>query len=230
MLLVLALLPGFRTLGQADQQFWMDYNYSLPLKGKFSLGGDVGLRGFISNYDWNQIIIRPGARYTINTLINVNASIASFYTFNRDDFNVNEFRITGDLSISWPDFEFIAFFHRFRMEKRYFFFENLPNENNWRARYLIGVESLDIRGRREGRAFYFQGHFEPLNTIGDESVYDFFVNQTRLHVVFGHKISRRFLYEVQYIWQHSRVHETSRLQTTQNIIRIRFYHRMGKMD
>ena len=32
-----------------DNQFWINYAVSIPINNKWSYGGDMGLRGFVSN-------------------------------------------------------------------------------------------------------------------------------------------------------------------------------------
>ena len=188
-----------------DQQLWMDYNYSSKLSDKLSLAGDIGLRGFYSNVDWNQVYIRPGVRYQFNKIFSLAGSLAGFFTFNNDTYNLYEFRITADANAKWPDLGF-----------------------NFRLRFLISFNTKQINVFSEKRSIYFQAQFEPFYTPGQNSEYEVFINQTRIHAIFGHHISPAFGYDIQYIWQRSRLSAEYDLQTTQNIIRIRFYHRIGK--
>ena len=211
-----------------DRQLWLNYALTVQVTPKFSYGGDAGLRGFISNVDWNQILIRPGVSYKFTEDVGIGASLATFNTFNRDDENVNEFRITTDLNIEGPDLLYVILFYRLRIENRSFFYKTLPNENNFRARLLIGIETWDFKGFNEKRSFYFQGMWEGFKTIGQESAYEIFINQVRIHAAFGHKISKTFRYEIHYIWQRSREFSDDGLEKTQGILRLRTFHRIGK--
>ena len=212
-----------------DFQFWTDYNYTAPITQKFALAGDIGLRGFISNYDWNQIYVRPGVRHNFNRYFGLAGSLAGFFTFNVEDYNLYEFRITVDGNVRWPNLKVVNFSHRFRVENRTFFYQNENiTENNWRLRYLISINSKRFKVFSDKRSIYFQVQFEPFQTVGDDSEYELFISQTRLHFIFGHRISGKFGYDLQYIFQSSRTSATIDLQTTQNLFRVRFYHKIEK--
>ena len=184
--------------------------------------------GFISNYEWNQVLVRPAITYRFNHLFAVAGAVAWFRTANRDSFNVNEFRVHQDFNLKWPDFGFMELFYRVRIEERFFFYkEDLDNSFNVRLRALIGIETQDFTWFGKKRPIYFQGIYEGFKTLGNESAYEVFVNQVRVHFAFGHRISKGFRYELHYIAQKSRLFSDTGLETTQNIYRIRFYHRLG---
>lgn len=212
-----------------DQQLWMDYNYSAPLTKKFGWAGDIGVRGFISNVDWNQIYVRPGVRANFNKYFGIAGSLAGFFTFNRKDYNLYEFRITTDANVRWPDLKVLNFSYRFRLENRTFFYQSTQYiDNAWRGRILISINSKRFHVFSQKRLIYFQAQVEPFFTLGGFSEYEIFANQMRIHAIFGHKISNKFGYDLQYIWQNSRLSAENDLQTTQNLFRIRFYHRIAK--
>lgn len=211
-----------------DNQLWINYTLTVPASTNFSYGGDVGVRGLVSNQDWNQILIRPTATYRFNQTIRVAGAVALFSTFNRDVKNLYEFRIHQDLNIRWPDLSVLSIFYRLRIEERFFFYENLPNDFNVRVRYLIGIESQDFTFLGSKRPIYFQAIWEGFKTLGDESAYQIFINSVRIHFAFGHRISNKFRYELHYINQRSRQFSDSGLQTTQNIFRIRLFQRIVK--
>ena len=201
---------------------------TIPASTNFSYGGDIGLRGLISNQDWNQVLIRPTATYRFNQTIGVAGAVALFSTFNRDVENLYEFRIHQDVNISWPDLTVLSLFYRLRIEQRFFFYEDLPNDFNLRIRYLIGIESQDFTFLGSKRPIYFQAIWEGFKTVGDESAYQIFINSVRVHFAFGHRVSNKFRYELHYITQRSRQFSDSGLETTQNIYRIRLFHRISK--
>jgi hypothetical protein len=210
-----------------DFQSWTDYNYNAPLSKKFSLVGDIGIRGLISSYDFNQVFVRPGVRWKFHKLFSLAGSLAVFNTFNKYEYNLTEFRITADLNAKWPDLNFLNISYRLRIENRTFFFKNFDNENNFRGRLLVSFNTKRFRIFSEKRAIYFQAQFEPFYTFGFNSLSELFINQTRIHAIFGHHISDRFGYDIQYIWQQSRLSAEYNLQTTQNIFRLRIYHKLG---
>ena len=207
-----------------DNQFWINYAVSIPINNKWSYGGDVGLRGFISNYNWNQILIRPNVTYKINKIFSVSPAIAWFSTINKDIGNVNEFRIHQDVTARWPDLGFIEFFYRVRVEERFFFFEDpqIVNRFNVRLRGLIGVETDDIYLFNAKRPIYFQSIYEGFITV-ERSAEEVFVNQTRFHLAFGHRLSSKFRYELHYIRQGSRLYVDDGINIAQNIFRIRLF-------
>ncbi len=211
-----------------DNQLWINYMLTIPANQNFSYGGDIGLRGLISNQEWNQVLIRPTATYRFNQTIGVAGAVALFSTFNRDVENLYEFRIHLDVNISWPDLTVLSLFYRLRIEQRFFFYKNLPNDFNLRIRYLIGIESQDFTFIGSKRPIYFQAIWEGFKTVGDESAYQIFINSVRVHFAFGHRVSNKFRYELHYITQRSRQFSDSGLETTQNIYRIRFFHRIEK--
>lgn len=225
LLLFLAISPDARAQEEdVDYQLWLNYALTVQASQKLSYGGDVGLRGFVSNKDWNQILIRPTVTYRFNYTFSAAGAIAWFGTFNDEVENVNEFRIHQDFNVKWPDFGFIEFFYRLRIEERWFFYESLPNDFNVRLRYLIGVESADINLFGPKKPIYFQLIYEGFKTVNDESAYDVFINQARFHMAVGQRISNRFRYELHYIRQASREFSDDGLNLSQNIFRIRTFY------
>ena len=227
LILLLVLISSVNLKGQekeTDFQLWLNYALTVPINDKLSYGGDTGFRGFISNRDWNQILIRPAITYRFNSIFSTGGAVAWFNTFNKETDNRNEFRIHQDFNTKWPDFGFIEFFYRLRIEQRWFFSNAFSNDFRVRLRYLIGAESADINLFGSQKPIYFQVIYEGFKTVGDESANDIFINQTRFHFALGHRISKRFRYELHYIRQRSRVSSDQDLQLAQNIFRIRTFY------
>lgn len=225
LLLILILNPVVKAQeDDVDFQLWLNYALTIQANQKLSYGGDAGFRGLISNKDWNQILIRPTVTYRFNYTFSVAGAVAWFSTFNDEADNVNEFRIHQDFNAKWPDFGFIEFFYRIRIEERWFFYNNLPNDFNVRLRYLVGVESADINLFGPKAPIYFQVIYEGFKTVNNESAYDVFINQSRFHVALGQRISKRFRYELHYIRQASREFSDDGLNLSQNLFRIRTFH------
>ena len=210
---------------EVDNQLWLDYNLTVPITNNLSWGGDAGLRGLVSNSNWNQLIIRPALRYRFNQTFAVAGAAATFMTFNQDTSNVFEYRLHQELNIRWPDFGFLALFYRLRLEQRYFDLESQSSEFKVRVRYLAGIETRDFTLLGKKRPFYFQGIWEGFKTIGDDAE-ELFINQVRIHAVFGHRITPLIRYELHYKWQRSRQFVENGLETTQNVFRIRVFHRL----
>ena len=227
-LIFLALLLPLKTVGQrTDHQLWMNYAVNIPLNSKFRVGGDAGLRGLISNQEWNQVLLRPTATYAINETFSFAAALAWFTTLYRDDINSHEFRLHQDVNISWPDLNIVHFFSRIRLEQRWFFYENLDDSFDLRLRYLAGAESRDFTLFKWKRPFYIQVIYEGFQTLDNNSV-EVFINRTRFHAAFGNRISKRFRFEFHFISQSSRQFIEDSFSTGQYIYRIRLFHRIER--
>ena len=229
--IIIALLvsaPGLSPGQDVDHQLWVNYALTVPINTKWSYGGDTGIRGLVSNYDWNQFLIRPTLYYRINNTFRVSPAISWFHTNNKYSENVNELRIQQDLNINWPDLGFMAIFYRIRIEQRFFFFESedLPNDFSMRVRGLVGIESADIRPFNMKRPIYFQVMYEGFATLKQEAR-ETFVDQARLDLAVGHRISDRFRYELHFIRQASQLFWMDGMNVGQNIYRIRFFHRLA---
>ncbi len=215
---------------EVDFQLWSNYALTVPIKStpRFTYGGDVGIRGLFSNQDWNQILVRPNVRWRFNQIWSVSVAVANFTTFNESEANVYEFRTHEEVNVKWPDFGFVELFYRIRLEQRWFYYrdENIPDDFNGRFRYLIGLETQDFRLKDGGRPFYFQVMWEGFKVLNSETALEVFLNNARTHAAFGHRISDGFRYELHYIRQQSRLLVEGGLQTSQNIFRIRFFHRL----
>ena len=174
-------------------------------------------------------MIRPNVSYRINNIFGVSPAVAWFSTFNKNIGNVNEFRIHQDVTANWPDLGFVKFFYRVRVEQRFFFFEDeeIDNRFNIRLRGLIGLETADIKIGNAKRPIYFQSIFEGFTTL-EQNAEELFVNQTRFHLAFGHRLSGSVRYELHYIRQGSRVSAEDGIKLAQNIFRVRFFHRINK--
>ena len=226
-ILVLAF-PGISGIGQeavtVDRQIWMNYALTVPVSEKFSYGGDVGYRWDISGLDWNQLLIRPTANYRFNSTFRVAGALALFQTFNRSSNNLSEFRIHQDFNVNWPDFKVVRFFSRFRAEQRFFYYQNLPNSFNVRLRFLGGAQSKDLTFLGPRRPIYFKFLFEGFVTLNRKKDTELFINNTRTHFAFGHKLSRAWRYEVHYIRQGSRILSSDGFKISQDVFRLRVFH------
>lgn len=212
---------------QVDQQFWMNYSVSVPTSTKWSYGGDVGVRGLVSNYDWSQILIRPAATYRINSTFSAQGAIALFKTLNRKDNNLTEFRIHQDFNVKWPRWDAVSPFFRLRFEQRFMFYDDLPTNLVPRLRLLAGATTEDIDFINERRPIYFQWIIESFINF-DGSTVEQFINQARLHFAFGHKVAANVRYEIHYIWQRSRLFVSNGDGASQNVLRIRVFHRLNR--
>ena len=230
LLLISNFEKGRKCLAQdVDHQLWMNYALTVPINEEWTYGGDVGIRGLFSNYDWNQILIRPNVNYRINYVFSVSPAIGWFGTFNRSVGNLSELRFHQDFNVKWPDLGFAEFFYRLRVEQRWFFYQDpeIKNAFNWRFRALIGIETADIKLFGPTRPIYFQVLLEGFSSM-EENAPEIFVDQARLHFAIGHRISQNLRYELYYIRQGSRLFARDGIDVSQNLYRLRLFHRLAK--
>lgn len=225
-ILLFVLLLQEQIFGQeTSNQLWADYALNVNTNSKISFGGDVGLRGDLSNYEWSQFLLRPTLNYTFNKTFSGAFAIALFHTNNKFVPNVTEFRIHQEININWFERKWISIFGRLRIEERFFWYqeESLPNEFRVRGRLLMGIQSPDITWFGTRRPIYFQSTYEGFLTFGSDDT-DLFINQGRFRLAFGHRIAPNWHYEIHYIRQSSRLTQETGLKLAQNLFRLRVFH------
>lgn len=209
---------------QVDFQTWTDVTLSHFINKNLSIGGDAGLRGIVSSKGWNLLYIRPTVNYTFPQIVRVSGGIGSFNTFHKSITNSYEVRFFQDANISWPDIGWINFSQRFRFEERFFFYEkNLANDFNVRGRYLIGASTTNFKLIGTKKAYYLEGMWEAFVPFG-ERVVELFANSQRWYAALGYRSSDRFRLELLYIWEQSKEYAVEKFETSENILRIRFYY------
>lgn len=227
LIVLLLILPLQEQLfsQETDNQIWTNYSLKVKTDTKFTYGGDVGFRGDLSNYNWNQILVRPTVNYKFNKTFSGAFAFAVFHTTNKFLSNVTEFRIHQDFNVEWPQTKWFSVFGRVRIEERFFTYqgENFSNEFRVRGRLLLGVQSQDLHWFGPKRPIYFQTIYEGFLTLGSDST-ELFINQGRFHLALGHRIAKNWRYEIHYIRQSSRLTEQTGLQVSQNIFRLRVFH------
>ena len=214
---------GQNSSDRVDFQTWTDITLTYFKSQKYSLGGDAGLRGIISAKDWNQIYIRPSINYILSPYFKVTGGIGSFNTFNKEYSNTYELRFFQDVHVSWPDIGWVDFYHRFRFEERFFFYQTLANDFSIRGRYLIRARTIDFKLIGKTKSFYLKAMWE-LFVPFDKSAAELYVNNQRFYAAIGQRISDRFRYELFYIWQKSREFVDDGFESTENILRLRFFY------
>ena len=214
---------------EVDFQTWTDVTLTYFFSQKLSLGGDAGLRGIVSSKDWNQFYIRPTINYTVSPRVKISGGIGSFNTFNKTLSNTYEIRFFQDAHISWPDIGWVDFYHRFRFEERFFFYEKLENNGNVRGRYLFRARTIDFKLLSKKKSNYLKGMWEVFVPIG-ESAAELFVNNQRFYAAIGHRSSDRLRFELFYIWQKSREFSDDGFRTSENIFRLRFFYTLKLPD
>lgn len=155
--------------------------------------------------------------------------MAIFTTFSDVLKNTTEFRIFQEVSIAWPSFEYIKFYHRLRFEQRFFTYQDdssigpdLPNKFESRARYQLSAESSDIHFGNNNRPIFFLVAWEFFYALNEEAV-ELFINNQRILGGIGHRLSPGFRYEIQYIFQKSRRFSDEGLKTSEHLPRLRLF-------
>lgn len=214
---------------EIDFQTWSDFTLGYNIKNKANIGADLGIRGLISRNEWNQFYIRPAFKYYFNNVFQVSGGVAYFATLSGKYRNTYEFRLFQEATIMWPSFEIINFQHRLRFEERFFNYQqnstyttDIPNDFESRVRYQFSLESADIHFGDENRPIYFMAGWEFFYALNENAI-EQIINGQRVSVGFGHRLSPRYRYQFQYIFQRSREFIEEGLQTTEHILRLRFY-------
>jgi hypothetical protein len=209
-------------------QLWTDYNIKIPVSDKFGYGGDVGFRRFVTNYDWNQIYIRPRVTYRLTPDLQLAGGVAYFRTNFQNENRINEFRMFQDFVLVGPNLNYIIFSWRLRFEERFFNFKNLPNDWYIRARYMAIIGSKDIKIAREN--FYLQAMFEGFKPIIKQASNEIFIDQIRIMGIVGHRVNPYWRYELHYMLQNTRQFSENGFVANNHIIRIRVFHTLIKKD
>jgi hypothetical protein len=212
-----------------DFQTWTDFTFTYVIKNRTNIGADLGVRGVVSQNDWNQFYFRPTYQYYFNKTIQAAGGVAVFATFSEVIDNTNEFRIFQDVSLAWPTFASIHFYHRLRFEQRFFSYQEdssfgleIPNDFEARTRYQLSLESLDIHLGKNNKPIFFTVGWELFYALNDAAV-EQFINNQRLLGGLGQRLSPNFRYEVQYIFQKSRKYSDEGLKTSEHLLRLRFF-------
>jgi hypothetical protein len=214
---------------RVDFQTWTDITLTYFKSQKFSFGGDAGLRGIVSSKDWNLFYIRPAIHYSFTPTFKLSGGVGSFNTFNKTLSNISEIRIFQDAHISWPDIGWVDFYHRLRLEERFFFYQSLENEVSLRGRYLIRARTMNFKFIGQKKMYYIKAMWEAFLPIG-ESATELFIHNQRWYAALGFQPSNRMRYEIFYIWQKSREFKDDGFSTSENILRIRFFYTLKLPD
>jgi len=214
---------------EVDFQTWTDFTFTYIIKNRNNIGADMGVRGVVSKNDWNQFYLRPTYQYYFNKTIQVAGGVAVFATFSDVIDNTNEFRIFQEVNLAWPTFAYIHFYHRLRFEQRFFSYQEdssfgleLPNDFEARSRYQFSLESFDIHLGKNNKPIFFTAGWELFYALNEAAV-EQFINNQRLLLGLGQRLSPNFRYEVQYIFQNSRRYSDEGLKTSEHLLRLRFF-------
>ena len=212
-----------------DFQTWSDFTYTYNLKNKASIGADIGMRGLVSKNEWNQFYLRPTYKYFFNRAIHAAGGVAIFTTVSDILENTTEFRIFQEVKFGWPSLAFAEFSHRIRFEQRFFTYQEdpqlsieIPNDYKSRTRYKLNIESIDIHLGDKNKPIYFVASWEWFYDFNNAAI-EQFVNNQRFLGGLGQRLTPRFKYEIQYIFQNSNRFSDEGVKTTEHILRVRLF-------
>ena len=207
---------------ELDIQQWADFNLSVPVAEDLFVGGDLGVRGSFQSQDWIQYIIRPQIGYRVTNWFTPAGGFATFITDNVAQGDVFEFRLYQDANFRVPGIKFLGLTGRFRLEERFFFYED--GNSSWyaRARFQVGVQSpsLDI-GNQE---FYAQVAYEPFATVINPTSSELFIDRARLNFILGHRFHPDWQYQALFFFQAARVLSDDGLEQQNRIFRLRLFY------
>lgn len=222
-----ALLTSSTIIRAQNDNFmlWSDYNLVI-VKNSFLFGGDVGVRGLLTDPGFNQFVFRPTMWYKANPTFTFGAGAGLFSSILSNGFNYHEFRLQQEVTAKWPNFSWGSMITRLRIDERYFFYNNEVggNEFNGRIRPMIGIKTKAFDIFNCEKPIYFQTHWEGFQNFDEAAITEILVNNTRLYLSFGQQISKGFKYEIHYIWQQSGLFNDFGINTQQHIIRLRIFH------
>lgn len=214
---------------EVDFQSWIDFTTVHNYNSRWAYTGDYGLRGVVSGEQWSTFLVRPTFKYKITPILDVRAGVALFYTRDKLLDNVLELRFHQEVNVKWPEVVGMVFKHRVRLEERFFFYEDIDNEFSARARYRLYFETPDLKIFKNCGPFFGMTSIELFLPFG-ESATERFINSNRIEIGLGHRTSRKFRWELHYIWQNSKSYEDDAFKTTENIFRARFFLISFKSD
>jgi hypothetical protein len=214
---------------EVDFQTWIDLTTVHNFNSKWVYTGDYGFRGVVSGEDWSTFIVRPTFRYRITPILDVRAGVALFYTLDKVIDNNLELRFHQEVDVKWPEIVGMVFKHRVRFEERFFFYEELENEFSARVRYRLYFETPDFKIFKNCGPFFGMTSIEFFLDLG-EAATERFVSRNRIELGLGHRTSKKFRWELHYIWQNSKTYANDNFKTSENIFRLRFFLITFKKD
>lgn len=207
----------------AEVQSWFDLTYFYYITEKSGVGGDFGARAFVSSRDWSQVYVRPTYRYLFNDRIDLGGGIAFFHTFNKNNSNLSEWRLFQEANLDWPSFSSFRFNHRLRAEQRFFNYQDgTPDGSDEfaaRLRYQLTLETNDFKVfGKEFFALACMEYFQRQNANAES-----FINQNRFVFILGRRLNDYKRLEIHYIHQRSRRFIENGLESSEHIIRLRYF-------
>jgi len=218
---VFLLFLGFSTYAQSNEgttgQIWIDFIPHFKVNERLEYYGDAGFRMILEEPKAYTLIARPSVRYHLNSIVELQGGIGSFFTIIDNYTNQLELRPWQGVRIHWPTFGRIGIKHSFKMEERLLWeTETWDFDPALRFRYKLG-------GRipfNEARCFYLSAFGEAFVNVGGESV-TLLRNRMRGYFGVGHKRSDAWTVELEFIIQRSRSNTVEDFTVSDGIFRLK---------
>ncbi len=205
-------------------ELWTDLTLTYPANPKLTVGGDFGFRFSLNSDVFRTFYIRPYVKYQFLKHINIVGGLGSFNTLTPDIPNTYEIRFFEDLNISWPTIKWAHFFHRFRLEQRFFNYQGdeLDSDFSFRGRYMLGFRTNRFSIFGSKKDYTFVTSLEPFFPLGDDAV-EIYANSSRIDFGLSYHVSKKLRIELDYIIQRSRVLSDDDFKSTGHILRLRIF-------
>jgi len=219
-LLTSALHCAAQSSGSNLGEVWFDASKYFPINNSLSLGGDAGIRGFVTEEDYAAIYIRPSFDYRFSDQVSLHGGVGMFYAFQDGPFDVGEVRPWGGVKLRWPAFRSIYLENYSRAEGRFLLVRETDERFSvLRLRHRIGTVLPIGDMTPGGKGFYLPVSFEVFFPAAGDNVARF-INQTRFTVGIGYQLTSGWRLEISYNWIQFKTDARDEFVTTAHMIRI----------
>lgn len=211
--------------GDRDEQTWFDFRTFYTIDEKWTYDGDYGLRGFLSNEDWQREYINPAFIYDASLDVDLRGGMRFIFTREKDATNTFEIRPWQGVRFLWPRTNFIIFSQYIRLEERFTWgTEDGSFSFDLRGRYRIMAKTPNLRLVSINQTFYFLTSLEIFGNFGG-AIEETFVDRTRLTFGMGYFITQSWRAELHYILQGSNLgaSDGSNIDVRVLRLRVRYY-------
>ncbi len=213
---------------QTNTQMWLDFYPHFFITEKWQFYGDLGFRTILGENDWRRFHIRPSVRYHFSDYIQFRGGIGMFYVDSKTVSNSFEFSPWQGVHARWPRFDRLFFTHFFRVEERSIW--ELDSDEAYsfelRMRYKLSGTILLCKpcGDQYWSIPFFVEQFFPVAGESNE----IYRNRTRLGFGVSYKRSKRWQYELNYVWQRDKGSVDQDFEVEDNIIQFKVKKRIIK--
>jgi hypothetical protein len=215
----LAIFSNTRAQNSYNDQLWLDVNYSSFISPKSTLVGDLGFRHQFDQPNWNQLILRPGIKYSLSSNWKLLGGIGYFDKFNQSQDDDTELRFYQGVLFKLPFSKSFAVENYFRLEER--FFTNDAFIYSFRLRNQVTVEyNLVNKVQRKISIPLSCEAFFDLDEITAES---FQRSRLRFYTGIDYRYYDRWRVVALYNFQGNKGDSNDNFSRTEVMYRIRFY-------